>query len=308
MRERMKKSKCYYPYLLLILSFIFRIFVIQIIYSNNNDDDDSLVLIANALYCPSLSRTKQSLVVVVRTTGSSSFSSSLLLSASTEGVDSGSGRSNVVARRHTKHKYKNVKPIDPTGWEDGRFPAKEHCSKCGLCETSFVTAVKDSCAFLGPSMARIDDVEVRVHGRQRQRPKSKSKLKILPGRNKNDTNEHDDNTNINANDEARFGVLHEPIWLAKGNGIPNSQWTGVVTGICVAMLESDEVDAVVCIANNDSNNINNNDNATTTNDFASPEPILARTTLDIMRGRGVKPVSFDPAVYIFYLFFVESTN
>jgi hypothetical protein len=40
------------------------------------------------------------------------------------------------------------KPIDPSGWPE-KFPAKEHCSKCGLCETTFVSHVTDACAFLG---------------------------------------------------------------------------------------------------------------------------------------------------------------
>ena len=42
---------------------------------------------------------------------------------------------------------KGPKPIDDSKWPLG-FPAKEHCSKCGLCETTFVSKVKDSCAFL----------------------------------------------------------------------------------------------------------------------------------------------------------------
>lgn len=46
-------------------------------------------------------------------------------------------------------------PIDPLGWPD-KFPAKEHCSKCGLCETSFVANVTDACAFLNDGMSKID--------------------------------------------------------------------------------------------------------------------------------------------------------
>ncbi|VEU34978.1 unnamed protein product [Pseudo-nitzschia multistriata] len=153
----------------------------------------------------------------------------------------------------------HVKPIDPQGWPE-RYPAKELCSKCGLCETSFVTQVKDACAFLGPGMARIDEMEKKIHGRQRDAQSLFATDKA---------------------DEARFGVLHEPIRLAKGNKIDGAQWTGVVTGIALSMLESKNVDAVVCIANSDS--IGNGSN------FASPEPILARTTADVLKGRGVKP-------------------
>lgn len=31
-------------------------------------------------------------------------------------------------------------PIDSSAWPD-KFPAKRHCSKCGLCETSYVSHV-----------------------------------------------------------------------------------------------------------------------------------------------------------------------
>ncbi|MGK3736435.1 MAG: coenzyme F420-reducing hydrogenase beta subunit [Bacillariaceae sp.] len=167
------------------------------------------------------------------------------------------------------------RPIDPLDWPD-RFPAKEHCSKCGLCETSFVTEVKDACAFLGPSMARIDDMEEWVHGRKR----NASNITWSSSSSSSSLLSNDDDSSSEA-DEARFGVLHEPIWLAQGNRIENAQWTGVVTGICLAMLESNQVDAVVCIASNS--------NTTGSNNFASPEPILARTTEDVLRGRGVKP-------------------
>ena len=57
------------------------------------------------------------------------------------------------------------KPIDANGWPD-RYPAKEHCSKCGLCETSYVSHISDARAFLDDGMARIDAAEERVHGRR----------------------------------------------------------------------------------------------------------------------------------------------
>jgi len=50
-------------------------------------------------------------------------------------------------------------PIDPSGWPE-KFPAKEHCSKCGLCETTFVSHVTDACAFLG---GEFHDVHMVVH-------------------------------------------------------------------------------------------------------------------------------------------------
>lgn len=36
-------------------------------------------------------------------------------------------------------------PIKP----GSSYPAKEFCSKCGLCDTYYIAHVKDSCAFIG---------------------------------------------------------------------------------------------------------------------------------------------------------------
>lgn len=159
-------------------------------------------------------------------------------------------------------KRKFAKPIDPRFWPD-RYPAKELCSKCGLCETSFVANVDDACAFIGPGMSRIDQMEEAFHGRKR------------------DPNSLAESFSPSTVDEARFGVLHEPIRLAKGNRIEEAQWTGVVSGIALSMLEGGHVDAVVCIANSESSDSSTN--------FGSPEPILARAPEDVLRGRGVKP-------------------
>ena len=161
--------------------------------------------------------------------------------------------------------YSQPQPINPNAWPD-KFPAKSHCSKCGLCETSYVTHVTDACAFLGEGMKRnIDGLEATVHGRKR---------------NVNDM-VWDGSTNANANeaDEARFGVMQHHMVLARGK-IPNSQWTGCITSIAVSMLESGMVDAVVCIASKD-NDLKDG--------WSNPEPILARTVEEVLRGRGVKP-------------------
>ena len=112
-----------------------------------------------------------------------------------------------------------AQPIDGAGWPD-RFPAKEHCSRCGLCETTFVSEVMDACAFLGEGMARIDDLETKVHGRQRDVGSmvwSPTKGESLA-------------------EEGRFGVLHSPMKLARGVGMQNAQWTGCVTSIALSML------------------------------------------------------------------------
>ena len=135
-------------------------------------------------------------------------------------------------------------PIDASGWPD-RFPAKEHCSKCGLCEVAnLVPYVTEACPFLGDGMSRIDAMEQSVHGRRRQTD----------------------------SDEVRWGVLHQPMVLARSH-IQQAQWTGCVTTIALAMLEQGHVDAVVCIGGS----------------FANPQPLLAKTRDQVLQGRGVKP-------------------
>lgn len=47
---------------------------------------------------------------------------------------------------------KRSKPIPP----GGTYPAKDHCSRCGLCDTYYIAHVKDACAFLGDGMSRIE--------------------------------------------------------------------------------------------------------------------------------------------------------
>ena len=95
------------------------------------------------------------------------------------------------------------------------FPAKDLCSNCGLCTSAVgVRHVKEACAFLGDGMSRMERLEPTVHGRGREYS--------------------DDGL-----DEAYFGV-HERIVLARGIE-RDAQWTGVSTGVAVAMLESGEV-------------------------------------------------------------------
>jgi hypothetical protein len=44
------------------------------------------------------------------------------------------------------------KPISP----GGVYPAKDQCSRCGLCDTYYIAHVKDACAFLGDGMSRVE--------------------------------------------------------------------------------------------------------------------------------------------------------
>jgi len=160
------------------------------------------------------------------------------------------------------------KPIDSSGWPY-KFPAKEHCSKCGLCETTLVRHVTEACAFLDEGMSKIDRIpnysslttqtlEHQTHQRGRHEFESERSV-----------------NNKKRADESRFGVMTRPMLLAKGIGLEDAQWTGCVTSIALSMLECNMVDAVVCIASSSS--------------WSDPEPILARTTGDVLRGRGVKP-------------------
>ncbi|OEL30498.1 7-hydroxymethyl chlorophyll a reductase, chloroplastic [Dichanthelium oligosanthes] len=56
------------------------------------------------------------------------------------------------------------KPIPP----GAVYPAKDHCSRCGLCDTYYIAHVKAACAFLGDGMSRVEDLEPVVHGRGRK--------------------------------------------------------------------------------------------------------------------------------------------
>ncbi|KAL3827070.1 LOW QUALITY PROTEIN: hypothetical protein ACHAXA_007577, partial [Cyclostephanos tholiformis] len=152
-------------------------------------------------------------------------------------------------------------PIDPAFWPE-KIPGKSHCSKCSLCETSYVTHVRDACAFLGDGMKRnIDGLEGFVHGRVQN-------LEDLAW----------GDSDANAAKEARFSVMHHLMMLARGRHIFDAQWTGCVTGIAVSMLEAGMVDAVVCISCKVDGDAK----------WSEPEPILARSVTEVMRGRGVK--------------------
>ncbi len=202
-------------------------------------------------------------------------SPSLLIFAATTPNHNGGEKNN-----NDEPKRSYPKPIDPQHWPE-RFPAKQDCSRCGLCETSFVKYVSTSCAFLNDGMARIDNFEGHLHGRQRRRHASSS-------------------TTSPKDDELRLGVLYEPIMLAKGVNIELSesgkrdthepQWTGVTTNIAISMLEQGFVDAVVCIASEP-------DHLSSTPSFAAPQPIIAKDVKTLLRGRGVKP-SLAPSLAV----------
>ena len=114
-----------------------------------------------------------------------------------------------------------AKPIAP----GSSYPAKEHCSNCGLCDTYYVAHVKDACAFLGDGMSKIETLEPVVHGRARDL----------------------------SSDESRLGVARDVFYARMEDPVRGAQWTGVVTSIAIEMLASGKVDGVICVASDDAN-------------------------------------------------------
>ncbi|NET33252.1 MAG: hypothetical protein F6K19_14730 [Cyanothece sp. SIO1E1] len=100
------------------------------------------------------------------------------------------------------------------------YPAKAHCSQCGLCDTYYIAHVKDACAFLGDGMHKVEKLEPVVHGRSRA-----GEL------------------------EKRFGVYEEMHYAKVSQPIQGAQWTGLVTSIAIAMLKHNQVDGVICVQN-----------------------------------------------------------
>lgn len=137
------------------------------------------------------------------------------------------------------------KPIQP----GSPYPAKEHCSRCGLCDSYYIAHVKDACAFLGDGMGRISSMEEQVHGRSRD---------------------------LEDPDELRFGVHKEFLYARSRPPVEGAQWTGLVSSLAIAALESGLVDGVVCVQSDEK-------------DRFAPKPVIAKTAEDIRKAAGVKP-------------------
>lgn len=131
----------------------------------------------------------------------------------------------------------------------GTYPAKDHCSRCGLCDTYYIAHVKDACAFLGDGMSRVESLEPVVHGRGRKE---------------------------NSPDETYLGVYEDVLYARKVKPVEGAQWTGIVTTIAIEMLKSGKVDAVICVQSDPE-------------DRFSPRPVLARTPEEVIAAKGVKP-------------------
>ncbi len=134
--------------------------------------------------------------------------------------------------------------------QSGHYPAKELCSQCGLCDTSYVRYVRQACAFLHQQFA---DLEERVHGHSRSR-----------------------DPQAPLTDTDYFGI-HQAMWtVRKRDPIPGAQWTGIVTTIGMTFLERGLVEGVVCVQADPQ-------------DRLAPRPILATTAAEVLAARVNKP-------------------
>ena len=164
-------------------------------------------------------------------------------------------------------KERKGKPIK----EGQTYPAREHCSNCGLCDTSLITYVKDACAFLGKGMSRIEKLEEKVHGKKRNVHTDELRLGVL----------YSSDTDNNATKSLQASVFY----AKKKQPIEKAQWTGIVTAIALKMLQTKQVDAVVAVGSSEQ-------------DARNPEPKLCFTEEDILSCRGVKP-SLSPSLKVF---------
>lgn len=133
------------------------------------------------------------------------------------------------------------------------YPARELCSRCGLCDTPLVSEVSRACAFIGDGMARMDRAEAVTHGRARQ---------------------------LDDENELYFGVHTELAAMRMLKPVPGAAWTGVVTSIAIEALESGLVDAVIAVGARSANGP----------ERMVPRPMLCRTAAQIRACSGVKPV------------------
>ncbi|NET56042.1 MAG: hypothetical protein F6K47_07680 [Symploca sp. SIO2E6] len=139
-------------------------------------------------------------------------------------------------------KHQKSKALKP----GSRRPAKELCSECGLCDTYYIHYVKEACAFLNQQIA---ELETEAHGQSR---------------------------NLEHPEDWYFGVHQQMMAAKKKEPIAGAQWTGIVSSIAIAMLNSGKVEGVVCVQN-------------TPEDRFQPMPVIARTTEEILAARVNKP-------------------
>lgn len=87
---------------------------------------------------------------------------------------------------------------------------------------------------------------------------------------------HGKSRDLNQENDLYFGVHQEMMAAKKKQAIPGAQWTGIVSTIACEMLNRGLVEGVVCVQN-------------TAEDRFQPQPILARTTEEILAAKVNKP-------------------
>lgn len=87
---------------------------------------------------------------------------------------------------------------------------------------------------------------------------------------------HGKSRDLNQKNDLYFGVHQEMMAAKKKQAIPGAQWTGIVSTIACEMLNRGLVEGVVCVQN-------------TAEDRFQPQPILARTTEEILAAKVNKP-------------------
>ena len=87
---------------------------------------------------------------------------------------------------------------------------------------------------------------------------------------------HGKSRDLNQENDLYFGVHQEMMAAKKKQAIPGAQWTGIVSTIACEMLNRGLVEGVVCVQN-------------TAEDRFHPQPILARTTEEILAAKVNKP-------------------
>ncbi|XP_020410804.1 7-hydroxymethyl chlorophyll a reductase, chloroplastic-like [Prunus persica] len=85
-------------------------------------------------------------------------------SSSSSSSSSKDGKPNSKSVKLREDWRQRSRPIPP----GGTYPAKDHCSRCGLCDTYYIAHFKEACAFLGDGMSKIEGLEPVVHGRGRK--------------------------------------------------------------------------------------------------------------------------------------------
>jgi coenzyme F420 hydrogenase subunit beta len=118
-------------------------------------------------------------------------------------------------RKTNPKAHQKSRPLKPGAAK----PAKELCSECGLCDTTYIHYVKDACAFLNQQVSQL---ETANHGRSRD---------------------------LDDDNELYFGVQQQMVAARKRAPIEGAQWTGIVSTLAIAMLNRGLVEGVVCVQN-----------------------------------------------------------